>query len=64
MNSVERSTRSTADPLNFRAQAARLEVRKIFYSNRVVEDWHKIPAGLKKAETVKSFRNGYAHLPS
>ncbi len=62
VNNVERSTRSTADPLNLRAQAARLEVRKNFFSNRVVEDWNKIPASLKKAKTVKSFKNGYAHL--
>jgi hypothetical protein len=60
---VERSIRSTADPLNLRVQAARLKARKNFYSNRVVEDWNKIPATLKKAKTVKkSFKNGYARL--
>jgi hypothetical protein len=63
VNSVERSTRSTADLLDLRAQAARLKARKNFYSNRFVEDWNKIPATLKKAKTVKkSFKNGYAHL--
>ncbi len=55
VNSVERSIRSTADPLNLRVQAARLEVRKNFFSNRVVEDWNKIPASLEKAKTVTSF---------
>jgi hypothetical protein len=40
---VERSTRSTADPIILRAQAARLEVRKNFFSNRDVEDCNKIP---------------------
>jgi hypothetical protein len=56
VNDVERRTRSTADSLiNLRALAARLEVRKNFFSNRVVEDWNKIPASLKKTKTVKSF---------
>jgi hypothetical protein len=63
VNNVERSTRSKADPLILRAQAARLEVReKKFFSNRVVEDWNKIPASLKKAKTVIRFQNGYAYL--
>jgi hypothetical protein len=50
--------------LNLRAQAARLKARKNFFSNRVVEGWKKIPASLKNAKTVKSFKNGYryAHL--
>ncbi len=32
-----RTTRSAADPLNLRPQAARLETRRNFFSNRVVE---------------------------
>jgi hypothetical protein len=32
------NTRSTADPLNLWVQPARLEVRRHFFSNRVVED--------------------------
>jgi hypothetical protein len=35
---------------------------KKFLSNRVVEDWNRIPSSLKSAKTVKSFKNGYAHL--
>jgi hypothetical protein len=37
VNSAGRNTRSTADPLNLRVQPARLEVRRHFFSNRVVE---------------------------
>jgi hypothetical protein len=37
-------------------------VRRNFFTNRVVEDWNRIPSSLKSAKTVKSFKNGYAHL--
>jgi len=43
-------------------QPARLEVRRNFFTNRVVEDWNRIPSTLKSSKTVKSFKNGYAHL--
>jgi hypothetical protein len=33
-----------------------------FFSNRVVEGWNKIPSSLKSEKTMKSFKNGYAHL--
>jgi hypothetical protein len=33
-----RNTRSITDPLNLRVQPARLEVRRHFFSYRVVED--------------------------
>jgi hypothetical protein len=56
----ERLTRSKADPLNLRPQAARLEVRKNFFSHRVIEDWNRVPPELKRARTVKSFKTGYA----
>jgi hypothetical protein len=36
-----------------------LEVRKNFFSHRVVEDWNRVPPELKRAGTVKSFKNGY-----
>ena len=34
-------TRSATGPLNLRHQAARLEVRRNFFSLRVVEEWNK-----------------------
>jgi ribonuclease P/MRP protein subunit RPP40 len=37
--SVNNVERSTADPLNLRIQPARLEMRRNFFTNRVVEDW-------------------------
>jgi hypothetical protein len=53
-----RPTRSAADPLNLRPQASRLEVRNHFFSQRVIEDWTKIPASLQQAKNVKCFKNG------
>jgi hypothetical protein len=54
-----RATRSAADPLNLRPQACRLENRRNFFSQRVVDTWNNIPATLKQAVTVKEFKNGY-----
>ena len=47
-----RITRSAADSLNLKPQAARLEIRRHFFSNRVVEGWNLIPSELKNARTV------------
>ena len=49
VDGAERLTRSAADPLNLRAQAARLEVRR-----------NKIPSEVKNARTVAIFKDGYA----
>ena len=62
VSEMGRPTRSTADPLNLRPQASRLEIRRHFFSQRVVEDWNSIPATLKQARTVKVFKNGYRKL--
>jgi hypothetical protein len=57
---AESHTRSTADPLNLRPKAARLDMRRNFFTNRVVEDWNKIPLEVRKVKTMISFKNGYA----
>jgi hypothetical protein len=51
-------TRSAADPLNLRQQAARLEIRRNF-SNRVIEGWNEVPSEIKNAITVHSFKRAY-----
>jgi hypothetical protein len=50
-----RTTRSAADPLNLRQQAARLETRRNSFSNRVVEAWNMG----KRAKTVNGFKIAY-----
>jgi hypothetical protein len=57
---AERHTRRNADPLNLRPPAAKLDLRGNFFTNRVVEDWNKIPLEVRKVETLNSFKNGYA----
>jgi hypothetical protein len=52
-------TRSATGPLNLRHQAARLEVRRNFFSLRVVEEWNRIPSTIKMASSVNSFKNKY-----
>jgi hypothetical protein len=54
-----RTTRSAADPINLRPQAARLETRRNFFSNRVVEAWNMVPGDIKRSKTVSSFKHAY-----
>ncbi len=51
--------RSATGPLNLRQEAARLEVRRNFFSIRVVEEWNKIPSTRKMTSSVTSFKNRY-----
>ncbi len=39
-----RATRSADCPLNLRQKAARLEIRRNFFSNRVIDNWNMIPS--------------------
>jgi hypothetical protein len=48
----------TTDPLNIRPTAARLEVRRQFFSQRVVEDWNGVPEQVKGAVSVIGFKAG------
>jgi ribonuclease P/MRP protein subunit RPP40 len=54
-----RATRSADDPLNVRPQACRLDTRRHFFSQRVVESWNSISSSLKQVETVRAFKNSY-----
>jgi hypothetical protein len=54
-----RATRSADCPLNLRQKAARLETRRNFFSNRVIEDWNMIPSSVKNGRTVTSFKLGF-----
>jgi ribonuclease P/MRP protein subunit RPP40 len=57
-SSGQRATRQEADPLNIRPKAARLEVRRQFFFQRVVEDWNGIPEQVKSAVSVIGFKAG------
>jgi hypothetical protein len=40
-------------------QAARLETRRNFFSNRVVEAWNMVTGVIKRSKTVGSFKNAH-----
>jgi hypothetical protein len=54
-----RTTRSADCPHNLRQMAARLEGRRNFFSNRVIENWNQISSRVKNVKTVSSFKHGY-----
>jgi hypothetical protein len=53
---AERATRSRDGPLNLRPRLARLEVRRNFFSYRVVDSWNPIPSEVKNARNVGMFK--------
>jgi hypothetical protein len=56
---AERETRQASDPWNIRPQAARLEIRKNFFSQRVISPWNQLPLEIKGAKTASMFRSMY-----
>jgi hypothetical protein len=56
---AERATRSSDGLLNLRQRPARLEVRRNFFSNRVVESWNQVPNDVKNARNVGMFKRHY-----
>jgi hypothetical protein len=59
----DRVTRAT-DPLNFMGTLNRLDIRRHFFSQRVIENWNKIPHELKIVKSVSAFKKGYQSLRS
>jgi hypothetical protein len=54
-----RVTRMAAEPLSVRQQASRLDIRKQFYSQRVVDAWNKVTTDIKNSVTANSFKMAY-----
>jgi hypothetical protein len=55
-----RATRSTADPYNLKARHGMLDQRRNFFSIcDVIDDWHRIPADLKRVDKSGSFKATY-----
>jgi hypothetical protein len=55
----ERVTRQSADPLNIRPGAPRLDIRRIFYSQRVADSWNSVPHDIKNSVSVTALKNAY-----
>ena len=59
VNSDDIVTRGVADPLNLAQSRCRLDIMRIFFSQRVIDPWNKIPYDLKRAATENCFKTGY-----
>ena len=55
-NSERINTRLQNDPLNLVKKRSNLEIRKNFFTERVVEHWNSLPMSLKNAPTLKNFK--------
>jgi len=38
---------------------SRLDIRKHFFSQRIINQWNSLPADVVNAKTVNSFKNAY-----
>ena len=56
MAGARRNTRSAADPLNIVVKHGRLDVRRQFFSIRVIDGWNEIPPDVKAEEKASRFR--------
>ena len=57
------NTRLAGDPLDLVTQRSNTEVRRNFWSQRVVGPWNKLPAEIKRARNSDSFKSLYdAHV--
>ena len=52
-------TRGVTGHLNIQERWANTEVRRNFFSVRVIKPWNNLPEDLKKASTVDNFKNGF-----
>jgi hypothetical protein len=55
----QRETRQGTNPWNIKPQTARLEIRRNFFSNRVVNGWNSIPREIQEKEKPKDFKMAY-----
>ena len=53
---------STSDPLNIVPKLVRNEIRRNFFSNRVVTRWNKVPSDIKRLNSVDSFKSNIKAL--
>jgi hypothetical protein len=55
-------TRQDADNLNLKHGQARLDIRKNFFSQRIIKKWNEIPGDVKRAKNVKIFKPHYKKM--
>jgi hypothetical protein len=55
----QRMTRQATNPWNIRPQLARLDIRKNFFSNRVISGWNAIPQAIQEKQKPRDFKMAY-----
>jgi ribonucleases P/MRP protein subunit RPP40 len=55
-------TRQDADNLNLKKGPARLELRRQFFTQRIINDWNALPPEMKRAKNVAGFKSAYRKL--
>ena len=61
-NSHGRNTRAAADTRCLRQNPGRLEVRRNFFTQRVVAPWNDVPSEIKHVSSVQAFKSTYRQL--
>ena len=56
------ATRQPAGFMNIKRGEGRNEIRKNFWSQRVIDPWNTLPDEVKQAETLNAFKNGIDNL--
>ncbi len=57
-----RVTRSATEPLNIKVRAGHIEVRRNFFTMRVIEDWNRILAAVKNITSGYKFKAAYKKM--
>jgi ribonucleases P/MRP protein subunit RPP40 len=52
-------TRQDADELNLKQGPARLEIRRNFFTQRIIKDWNALPGEIKRSKNVAGFKKAY-----
>jgi len=52
----ERETRATGDCTRLVTRMCRTEIRKQFFSQRVINPWNQLPKEVREADNMKSFK--------
>ncbi len=55
-------TRSATEPLNIKVRAGRIEVRRNFFTMRVIEYWNSILAAVKNITNGCKFKAAYKKM--
>ena len=63
MEAILARNEEVVDNKNIVKQKATLDIRKHFYSHRVVDHWNNLPSSVKNADSVNDFKNLYDALP-